>query len=96
MLAQNFNASIDIPRPDFHFCGYGVQRQFDYLSLQFNSAAILELDSGIAGQIGCGPKGGSIEEIRDSIKLSREVSFDEISDLSILREAQRELGIKEK
>ena len=37
-----------------------------------------------------------IEEIRDSIKLSRDVSFDEVSDLSILRETQRELGIKEK
>jgi len=37
-----------------------------------------------------------IEEIRDSIKLSREVAFDQVSDLSILRQAQRELGIKEK
>lgn len=37
-----------------------------------------------------------IEEIRESRKLSREISFNEVSDLSILRDAQRELGIKEK
>jgi ABC-type nitrate/sulfonate/bicarbonate transport system substrate-binding protein len=37
-----------------------------------------------------------IEEIKESVKLSREVSFNEVSDLSILREAQKELGIKGK
>jgi ABC-type nitrate/sulfonate/bicarbonate transport system substrate-binding protein len=35
-----------------------------------------------------------IEDIKESVKVSREVSFNEVSDLSILREAQRELGIK--
>jgi ABC-type nitrate/sulfonate/bicarbonate transport system substrate-binding protein len=35
-----------------------------------------------------------IEDIKESVKVSREVSFSEVSDLSILREAQRELGIK--
>ena len=35
-----------------------------------------------------------IEEIRESVKLSLDVSFNEVSDLSILREAQLELGIK--
>lgn len=35
-----------------------------------------------------------IEDINESVKVSREVSFNEVSDLSILREAQRELGIK--
>ena len=35
-----------------------------------------------------------IEDIKESVKVSRAVSFNEVSDLSILREAQRELGIK--
>ena len=35
-----------------------------------------------------------IEDIKESTKVSREVSFGEVSDFSILREAQRELGIK--
>jgi ABC-type nitrate/sulfonate/bicarbonate transport system substrate-binding protein len=35
-----------------------------------------------------------IEDIKESVKMSREVSFNEVSDLSILREAQKELGIK--
>jgi ABC-type nitrate/sulfonate/bicarbonate transport system substrate-binding protein len=37
-----------------------------------------------------------IEDIKGSVKVSREVSFNEVSDLSILREAQKELGIKVK
>ena len=37
-----------------------------------------------------------IEDIKESVKVPREVSFNEVSDLAILREAQRELGIKEK
>ena len=37
-----------------------------------------------------------IEEIRESVKLAREVSFNEVSDLSILGEAQKELGIKDR
>ena len=37
-----------------------------------------------------------IEEARQSLKASREVSIAEVTDLSILREAQRELGIKVK
>ena len=37
-----------------------------------------------------------IEDIKESVKVNREVSFNEVSDLSILREAQKELGIKEK
>ena len=35
-----------------------------------------------------------IEEARKALKFNREVSFNELVDLSILREAQRELGIK--
>jgi ABC-type nitrate/sulfonate/bicarbonate transport system substrate-binding protein len=35
-----------------------------------------------------------IEDIKESVKVSREVSFSEVSDLSILRDAQKELGIK--
>jgi hypothetical protein len=35
-----------------------------------------------------------IEDIKESVKVSREVSFNEVADLSILREAQRDLGIK--
>ena len=37
-----------------------------------------------------------IEEIEESVKLAREVSFNEVSDLSILGEAQKELGIKDR
>jgi NitT/TauT family transport system substrate-binding protein len=37
-----------------------------------------------------------IEEVKESVKVTREISFNEVSDLSILREAQREIGIKEK
>ena len=35
-----------------------------------------------------------IDEVRESVKATREVSFNEVSDLSILREAQRELASK--
>jgi len=35
-----------------------------------------------------------IEEAKKAAKVNREVSFDEVADLSILREAQRELGIR--
>jgi hypothetical protein len=37
-----------------------------------------------------------IEESKKVTKVTREVSFNEVADLSILREAQRELGIKGK
>jgi ABC-type nitrate/sulfonate/bicarbonate transport system substrate-binding protein len=37
-----------------------------------------------------------IEEVKESVKVTREISFNEVSDLSILREAQREIGIKDK
>ena len=37
-----------------------------------------------------------IEEVRQSLKAGREVSIGEVMDLSILREAQKELGIKGK
>ena len=37
-----------------------------------------------------------IEEVKESVKATREISFNDVSDLSILREAQREIGIKEK
>jgi NitT/TauT family transport system substrate-binding protein len=37
-----------------------------------------------------------IEERKKFAKVDREVAFSEVADLSILREAQRELGIKEK
>ena len=36
-----------------------------------------------------------IDETKKTMKLSRDVSYSEIADLSILREAQRELGIKQ-
>ncbi len=35
-----------------------------------------------------------IEETKNALKVDREISFNEVADLSILREAQRELGIK--
>jgi ABC-type nitrate/sulfonate/bicarbonate transport system substrate-binding protein len=35
-----------------------------------------------------------IEEAKKALKVNREVSFNEVVDLSILKEAQRELGIK--
>jgi hypothetical protein len=35
-----------------------------------------------------------IEEIKELAKVSREVPLTELSDLSILREAQKELGIR--
>lgn len=37
-----------------------------------------------------------IEDTKSVTKVDREVAFSEVSDLSILREAQKELGIKEK
>ena len=35
-----------------------------------------------------------IEETRKTLKITRDVPVSEVADLSILREAQRELGIK--
>jgi hypothetical protein len=35
-----------------------------------------------------------IEETKKTVKSSREMSFNDIADLSILREAQREMGSK--
>jgi hypothetical protein len=35
-----------------------------------------------------------IDEVKESVKATREVSFGDVSDMSILREAQRELGSK--
>jgi hypothetical protein len=35
-----------------------------------------------------------IEETRKNLKVNRDVSLSEVSDLSLLRETQRELGIK--
>jgi hypothetical protein len=35
-----------------------------------------------------------IEEIKELAKVSREVPLTDVADLSILREAQKELGIK--
>jgi len=37
-----------------------------------------------------------IEDVKKPLKIDREVSFSEVADLSILREAQKELGIKGK
>ena len=37
-----------------------------------------------------------IEDTKRVAKVDREVAFSEVADLSILREAQREMGIKEK
>src|SRR5678816_4313338 len=37
-----------------------------------------------------------IEEVKELAKVSREVALSDVADLSILREAQNELGIKEK
>lgn len=33
---------------------------------------------------------------QEGLKLDRDVSFDQVADFSLLREAQRELGIREK
>jgi hypothetical protein len=35
-----------------------------------------------------------IDEARKNAKLNRDVSIDQVADLSILREVQREMGIK--
>jgi hypothetical protein len=35
-----------------------------------------------------------IDEAKKNAKLNREVSIDQVADLSILREVQREVGIK--
>jgi ABC-type nitrate/sulfonate/bicarbonate transport system substrate-binding protein len=37
-----------------------------------------------------------IEEAKRTAKINREVSINEVEDLSILREAQKEMGIKER
>jgi hypothetical protein len=37
-----------------------------------------------------------IEETRKNLKVNREVPLSEVGDLSILRDAKREMGIKEK
>jgi len=37
-----------------------------------------------------------IEETRKNLKVNRDVSLSEVVNLSILREAKREMGIKEK
>ena len=37
-----------------------------------------------------------IEETKKTLKLNRDVSLSEVADLSILTEAQKELGIKGK
>jgi len=37
-----------------------------------------------------------IEDVKKAAKVEREVAFSEVADLSILREAQKELGIKGK
>ena len=37
-----------------------------------------------------------IDEAKRDNKITRDVGFNEVADLSILLEAQRELGIKEK
>ena len=37
-----------------------------------------------------------IEDVKKVAKVDREVAFSEIADLSILREAQKELGIQPK
>ena len=38
----------------------------------------------------------TIEDVKKAAKVEREVAFSEVADLSILREAQMELGIKGK
>ena len=35
-----------------------------------------------------------IEDIKESVKVTREISFNEVSDLSLLKEAQKEMGIQ--
>jgi len=37
-----------------------------------------------------------IEDTKSITKVDRDITFNEVADLSILREAQRELGIKSK
>ena len=66
-----------------------MDREIAATSYEFLSKAINE-DGGL-------PEQGFrllIEEVKESVKLKREVTFNEVSDLSILREARRELGIR--
>ena len=63
------------------------------------AAATYDSVSKIFSEDGSVPETGVrtlIEETRQSLKASREVSVAEVTDLSILREAQKELGIKGK
>ena len=63
------------------------------------ATAAYEFLSKVINEDGSMPEKGFrflIEDIKESVKVTREVSFNEVSDLAILREAQRELGIKEK
>ena len=63
------------------------------------ATAAYEFLSKVINEDGSMPEKGFrflIEDIKESVKATREVSFNEVSDLAILREAQRELGIKEK
>jgi NitT/TauT family transport system substrate-binding protein len=68
-----------------------MDREIAATSYDFLSKAINE-DGGL-------PEQGFrllIEEVKESVKANREISFNDVSDLSILREAQGEMGIKEK
>jgi len=61
------------------------------------AAATYESAAKIYNEDGSVPEDGLrliIEEAKKAIKVNREVSFNEVVDLSILKEAQRELGIK--
>ena len=63
------------------------------------AAATYDSVSKIFSEDGSVPETGVrtlIEETRQSLKASREVSVAEVTDLSVLREAQKELGIKGK
>jgi NitT/TauT family transport system substrate-binding protein len=66
-----------------------MDREIAATSYDFLSKAINE-DGGL-------PEQGFrllIEEVKESVKANREISFNDVSDLSILREAQGEMGIK--
>ena len=63
------------------------------------AAATYESASKVFNEDGAIPEDGLrviIEEAKKLAKVNREVSLSEVEDLSILREAQKELGIKEK
>ena len=61
------------------------------------ASAIYESSARIFNDDGSLPEAGLrliVDEAKKAAKVERDVSLSEVADLSILREAQRELGIK--